>query len=149
MPVNMSFFTSAPSTDSVLNCTTSVQHSHTESTFEKIFDCALVIEFLLLLCTFVPKVWRYSLQLTFCHGAPVLVECACMCVLTSMLLLMFYVLNKSLFSNKALDKMGCIMMGKIQPVRVNPVQKDAISGCCWNTVAFSQGSSGLDCLIIK
>lgn len=37
---------------------------------KKIFDCAFMIEFLLLLCTFVPEVWRYSLQLMFCHVAP-------------------------------------------------------------------------------
>lgn len=67
---NLSFFTSTPSTRSVLNHTVSVHHSCVENTFEKIFDCIHMIEFLLLLCTFVPKVWRYSLQLTFCRFAP-------------------------------------------------------------------------------
>lgn len=62
---------------------------------------------------------------------------------------MFYVLNKSEFGNKALNNVGCIMVGEVQPVWVNPIQKDVISGCCWHTVAFSQQSGWLDCLIIN
>lgn len=62
---------------------------------------------------------------------------------------MFYVLNKSLFENKALNKMGYIIVGEVPPVWVNPVQKDVISGCWQHTAAFAQQSSGQDCLIIN